>query len=125
MRLPRPMRVRARSDFQRSRKAGKSIGGKFLVLSVLPDERLEVGAVPFRFGIILTKKVGNAVVRNRVRRRVRGLLSRYGGRIKAGYQLVIIGRYTAPDAEHGELEADWLQLLRRAGILEKEEGVEG
>ena len=78
-----------------------------------------------RIAFAIPRSVGNAVVRNRVRRRVRGLLSRYGGRIKAGYQLVIIGRYKAPDAEHGELEADWLQLLRRAGILEKEEGVEG
>lgn len=115
------MRLRTRSEFQRSRKDGKSFGGRFLVLSVLPDSSLAAdGGDRFRFGIILTKKVGNAVVRNHTRRRVRGLLSRYGSRIKPGHQLVIIARYTAPSASHRELETDWLKLLQRAGILEVE-----
>jgi ribonuclease P protein component len=110
------MRLRSRSDFQRSRKHGKSFGGKFLVLSVLSDPE----ASPFRFGIILTKKVGNAVVRNRVRRRVRGLLSKFGEEIAPGHRLVIIARYTAPSAPHADLEKDWQNLLQRAGILNPE-----
>ena len=115
MKLPRPMRLRSRSDFQRSRKDGKTYAGRYLVLSVLPDP----DASPMRFGIILTKKVGNAVVRNHVRRRIRGLLSRYGGRIAPGHQLVIIARYTAPSATFEELEKDWLKQLKRAGILQQ------
>lgn len=123
MRLPRPMRLRTRSEFQRSRKEGKSFAGQFLVLSVLqPSGCPADGGAPFRFGIILTKKVGNAVVRNHTRRRVRGLLSRHGHRIAAGIQLVIIARYTAPAASHAELERDWLRLLRRAGVLDEEGG---
>lgn len=117
------MRLRTRSEFQRSRKDGKSFGGKFLVLSVLPDPSSgEAGSSRFRFGLILTRKVGNAVVRNHTRRRLRGLLSRHGARIKPGHQLVIIARYTAPSASYAELEFDWLQLLRRARILEGEGG---
>ncbi len=116
MKLPRPLRLRTRSDFQRSRKEGKSFPGRFLVLSVVAEPE----AQPFRFGIILTKKVGNAVVRNRVRRRIRGLLSKFGERIAPGHQLVIIARYTAPAAGFEELERDWLKQLRRAGILREE-----
>ena len=126
MRLPRAMRIRTRSEFQRSRRSGKSFAGKFLVLSVLPDPALLDGGGPgLRFGIILTKKVGNAVVRNRVRRRVRGLLSQYGQRIAPGHQLVVIARYTAPGAAFPDLERDWLNLLRRAGILGAEGGASG
>ena len=126
MRLPRPMRLRTRSEFQRSRKDGKSFGGRFLVLSVLrevgdPDD----AAIPFRFGIILTKKVGSAVVRNHTRRRIRGLLSRHGHRIVPGCQLVIIARYTAPSASHADLERDCLNLLGRAGVLKNGDGRAG
>lgn len=110
------MRLRSRSDFQRSRKDGKSFPGRFIVLSVLPDPQ----TLPFRFGIILTKKVGNAVVRNRVRRRIRALLSGFGDRIVQGHRLVIIARYTAPAASFEELEKDWLTQLRRARILIEE-----
>ena len=58
------MGLRTRSEFQRSRKDGKSFGGKFLVLSVVPDPSSDVaggGRLRFRFGIILTKKVLNSV----------------------------------------------------------------
>ncbi|MFT4549079.1 MAG: ribonuclease P protein component [Verrucomicrobiales bacterium] len=114
MKLPRPMRLRSRSDFQRSRKEGKSYAGRFLVVSVLRDPE----ALPLRFGIILTKKVGNAVARNHVRRRIRALLSEYGERMVPGYRLVIIGRYTAPSASFEALEKDWLKQLQRAKILQ-------
>lgn len=122
MRLPRAMRLRSRADFQRSRKQGKTYAGKFIVLSVVVDRAL---AERFRFGLILTRKVGNAVARNRVRRRLRGLLSRYGERIAPGHRLVIIARYTAPAAEFAELEGDWLRQLRRAGILLEDREVTG
>jgi ribonuclease P protein component len=121
MRLPRPMRLRSRAEFQRSRKDGKSFAGRFLVVSVLADGTLgQDSSERIRFGIILTRKVGNAVARNRVRRRVRGLLSKHGARISPGFQLVIIARYTAPAASFEDLERDWLKQLRRAGILLEE-----
>jgi len=121
MRLPRAMRIRTRSEFQRSRKDGKSFPGRFIVLSVLEDPELGRGErLPFRFGVILTRKVGNAVARNRVRRRVKSLISTYGERIRPGHQLVVIARYTAPGASFEDFEKDWLKQLRRAGILLEE-----
>lgn len=126
MRLPRAMRIRTRSEFQRSRKDGKSYPGRFMVLSVVADKDLGTdGRPPFRFGIILTRKVGNAVNRNRVRRRIRALLSETGDMIRVGHQLVIIARYTAPAASLDELRGDWLKLLRRAKILSEQQAGEG
>ena len=63
MRLPRSMRMKSRGEFSRVRSEGKSYGGRYLVLGVLGEPAL---GVPFKYGVILTRKVGNAVTRNTV-----------------------------------------------------------
>ena len=118
MRLPRAMRMTSRSEFARVRREGKSFAGRFIVLAVLPSPQL---AEPFKFGLILTRKVGNAVTRNRVRRRLRALLSEFGEAIAPPCHLVAIARYTAPDASYQELRRDWKKLAGRAGILSHSE----
>ena len=114
MRLPRAMRMRSRSDFVRVRKEGKSFGGRFFVLGVLPDPKL---SEPFKLGIILTRKVGNAVVRNRVRRRARAIICEFGDKVRKPAYLVTIARHRAPEASFEELRSDWKKLARKAGIL--------
>ena len=114
MRLPRAMRMRSRAEFSRVRKDGQSFGGRYWVLGVLRDPSL---AQPFKFGIILTRKVGNAVVRNRVRRRARAILSELGLHLAPPSHLVIIARHRAPEASFEELRRDWKKLARKAGIL--------
>ncbi len=115
MRLPRSMRITRRSDFQRVRKEGTAFAGKFIVLSVLPDNELPV---PFQFGIILTRKVGNAVTRNKIRRRLKAVFSELGSLIIPGHLIVIIGRYRAANADFQNLREDWKLLAHKAGILQ-------
>ncbi len=114
MRLPRTMRMNGRGEFQRVRAEGRAFPGRYLVLSVLPEPGL---AAPFRFAVILTRKIGNAVTRNRIRRRVKGIFSEFGERITPGHFVVVIARYRAPDATFEELRRDWKGLARKAGIL--------
>ena len=114
MRLPRTLRMTGRHEFQRVRAEGRSYPGRYLVLGVLPAPEL---AVPFRFGIILTRKTGNAVTRNRIRRRLKGIFSEFGETIVRGHYLVVIARYRAAEADFRELRRDWRGLARRAGIL--------
>ena len=76
MRLSRVMRMKSRAEFSRVREEGSSFGGRYLVLGYLPEPDL---AINFKFGIILTRKVGNAVKRNRIRRRVRAVVEELGG----------------------------------------------
>ncbi len=114
MRLPRTMRMSGRGEFQRVRAEGRAFPGRYLVLSIVPIVDLPV---PFRFAVILTRKIGNAVTRNRIRRRVKGIFSEFGDRIVPGHHIVVIARYRAPDATFDQLRHDWKILARKAGLL--------
>lgn len=122
MRFPRQRRITSRQLFQRVRTQGSSCGGHYLVLGWLRDPEL---APTVKVGYITTRKLGNAVVRNQVRRRLRGILQRTGDRLKKGFVLVLIARNAAAAAPSLALEKEWKWLARRAGILESGSGVTG
>lgn len=65
-----------------------------------------------RFGISVKKALGGAVVRNRIRRRVREILRRHRTEIPTGWDIVIHPRATVARAAFAPLEADLLRLLR-------------
>lgn len=115
MRFPRARRITSRTLFQRVRAEGASFGGRFLVLGTLKDPLV---APEVRIGYITTRRIGNAVVRNRVRRRLRGILQRTGDRLKSGYCLVLIARLPAAEASSQALEKEWKWLAHRAGIFQ-------
>ncbi|MCB1205450.1 MAG: ribonuclease P protein component [Verrucomicrobiae bacterium] len=115
MKLPRTRRITRRSDFQRVRTSGRSLQGRFLVLGYLEDATL---SEPFRLGIITTKRLGGAVVRNRVRRRLRGILQRSGERILKPHWIVLIARAASAEASSEQLEKEWNWMLRRLSLTE-------
>ncbi len=115
MKLPRSRRITRRVDFQRVRTSGKSIQGRFLTLGFLADETLPE---PFRLGIITTKRLGGAVVRNRVRRLVRGVFHRTGDRIACPHWLVLVARSPAANATSAQLEKEWIWMMHRASLVE-------
>ena len=115
MRLPSRLRLKESRDFAQMRAQGVSPAGRFLVLAVLRQE----GLAEFRFGIVTGKKLGSAVVRNRLRRQFREIVRAHRAEIAPGYHIVIIPRWRAPAAEFSELENDWLRLARRQGLLLK------
>lgn len=115
MKIPRSRRIRSRSEFLRVRKEGESIRGKFLVLGFLADRNL---TEPFKLGLITTKKIGGAVARNRVRRRIRGIIQRTGERIRPGFILVIIARNRAAEATSEQLEKEWKWMLHQSSLIQ-------
>lgn len=114
MRLPSNLRLKLARDFARVKSQGVSQAGKFLVLGVLKVEEL----AEFQFGLITGAKLGNAVVRNRIRRLLREMVRAHRAEIAPGWQLVIIARWRAPQATLEELEKDWLRLARRMNVLQ-------
>lgn len=114
MKFSRSRRITRRADFQRVREKGRSISGKFLVLGYLQDETL---SEPIRLGLITTKRIGNAVVRNRVRRRIRGVLQRTGEIVKAGHWIVLIARNRAAHATSEQLEKEWKWMLHQVSLI--------
>lgn len=113
MRLPSHLRMKQSRDFARVRSDGVGHPGRFLVLSVLRDP----SEARFRFGLITPGKLGIAVVRNKVRRRLREIVRLNQDRIASGTLFVIIARWKAPGADYEALQKDWLKLARKAGVL--------
>lgn len=114
MRLPSNLRLKLARDFARVKSQGSSQAGKFLVLGALKVEAL----AEFQFGLITGAKLGNAVLRNRIRRLLREVIRAHRAEIAPGWQLVIIARWRAPQASLEELEKDWLRLARRMNLLQ-------
>jgi ribonuclease P protein component len=112
-RLPRLSRLSRASEFRLVKASGKSWTGKHLVLAILTRE---INVAP-RIGIIATKRVGNAVSRNKIRRRIREIFRLNQHRIQRGYWLVTIARFSSATATFDELQRDWLRLVERASIL--------
>ncbi|MEG0837932.1 MAG: ribonuclease P protein component [Akkermansia sp.] len=110
MRLTRKQSMTRAYEFAKVRKLGASTAGRFLVLSAIPLPNPDESS---RFGIICTKKVGGAVVRNLLKRRVRELLRSHGDRFSCGYHLVCILRWRAVDAPYTDLERDWYKASTR------------
>lgn len=70
-----------------------------------------------RFGFVVSGRVGKAVVRNRVRRRLREAIRRRLAQIEKGYDVVIIARPEVAVTSHDKLVEALDGLLRRAGVL--------
>lgn len=75
-----------------------------------------------RLGFTVSTKLGNAVVRNKVRRRLREAYRTNEGRILPGYDLVIVGRVRAVHARYREIERQLIQTLDKLGLLKPPEG---
>lgn len=113
MRLPKKKRMARSLEFRRVREKGKSFRGRFLVLGVLPDDKVE----HIRVGFITTKRIGNAVTRNSVRRKLKSVIVEVGDQIKPGHYLVTIARHHAPKASYEALRKEWKWLGHKAKIF--------
>jgi ribonuclease P protein component len=70
-----------------------------------------------RVGITVSKKLGHAVVRNRVRRRLRDVYRLNEDKFQPGWDIVVVARSKAVTAEFARLTAAYLQLADKLGIL--------
>ena len=71
-----------------------------------------------RVGLTVSKKLGCAVVRNRVRRRLREVYRLNEDRFAPGWDIVVVARSRCVNADFGKLTQSFLSLAEKAGILE-------
>lgn len=95
------------------RREGKPFHGKLMILSVL---KLDASAET-RIGIVTSRRVGGAVVRNRARRRLREIVRLAHKELLQGLWLVLVARPAAATAEYADLHEDWTRLAQRSSIL--------
>lgn len=108
--MRREQRLTRKKDFEAVYQRGKSRSNRLLVLRTAPND---VGVN--RYGFAVGKRVGGAVVRNRLKRRLRE-----GARltpVKQGWDIVFIARQDAVDADYHTLKRAVEELLGRAQLL--------
>ncbi len=74
-----------------------------------------------RVGITVGKKLGHAVVRNRIRRRLREVYRLHEDSFAPGWDIVVVARSRAISASFSQLTDAYLSLAEKAGILVKEQ----
>ena len=110
MAMRRDQRLRRRKDFAEAYRQGRVFSNHLLVLRVRSN-----GLDVTRFGFVTGKAVGGAVLRNRVKRRLRACAQALG--LAPGLDLVIGARRPAASAEFAEITSAVKQLASRAGIV--------
>jgi ribonuclease P protein component len=112
-RFPAARRLKLSRDFARVRAEGHTVRGGLLTVGALPV----IDETAFRVGLVTSKRVGGALVRNRVRRRLREIVRRNQHALGSGLWLVVIARPAAASATFAALEDEWLRLVERAEVM--------
>lgn len=102
-------------EFRRLYSKGQSAALPTLVVYARRTKRAQN-----RVGYTVSVKLGHAVVRNRVRRRLREIYRLHESEIRCGYDLVVVARARSVKAEFGQLEKDYLGCLRTLGLIRSE-----
>ncbi|MFL6570009.1 MAG: ribonuclease P protein component [Chthoniobacterales bacterium] len=113
LRFGRDRRLVRSAEFARVRAEGRAQRGSLIVLGILETSDNQ----PFRAGFVTSKRIGSAVVRNRVRRRLREIVRKHQHTIRGGIWLVVVARPAAARASYRTLEDEWLRLATRTSIL--------
>ena len=112
---PARQRLRKRREFLAVQNGGRRVGGHHFLFFVRPrsDTAVSALATETRFGITVTRKIGNAVTRNRVKRVVREGFRQVAASFPTGLDLVVVARGSAPQAGMRDVAAELRELARR------------
>jgi ribonuclease P protein component len=118
--MTRRHRLSRSRDFDAVYRRGRSVSSRYLVLYSFPREEDRDGDV--RLGLAVSRQLGGAVERNRVKRRLRAAFDELRGGLPAGHDYVLIGRPGLPDAIESR-GFPWL-VERVEEVFRRSEGVE-
>jgi ribonuclease P protein component len=108
--LHRSYRMQKKSNFQNVFAVGKSYLTRHVVIYIVKNR-------PIKYGIIASKKVGNAVRRNRAKRLLREAIRLNQDRLNVDCQMILIARAAINGASLWEVEKSILYIWKKAGIL--------
>jgi len=115
--LPKPARLSRRAEFATVRQQGKSWHGRFMILGGWQSG----DGQPARIGVITSRRLGGAVERVRVRRRLREIFRLHRAGLRPGLWLVMVPRRAAVGVPAAVLEEEWRALAGRAGYFRPKE----
>lgn len=106
--------LKSNCDFQKVYAEGKSLANRYLVMYLLKNEREQN-----RLGISVSKKVGNSVVRHRVKRLIKESYRLNDRNFAQGYDIIVIARTTAKGKSYQEVESALNHLAKLHHIVKK------
>ena len=112
LRLGRGSRVTQGRDFMRSKVDGRRMTWGCMVANWL----LTPPGAPARLGVITSRRIGNAVARNRARRLLREAFRQHQRELAFSFDLILIARNSIAGKPFSEVESDFLAGLRRARL---------
>ena len=116
--LPSAHRLTDADSFRAVIRRGRRAASGALVVHLLVGETAQPGSAP-RAGFVVSKAVGNAVTRNRVKRRLRHLVREQLDSLPDGAALVVRATPSAGGAAYAELREDLTRCLKRAAAPRK------
>ena len=107
--------LKKNSDFRRLYSKGKSAVTPYMVVYCRCSREAHN-----RTGYTVSTKLGHAVVRNRVRRRLREIYRLNSPRLRAGWDIVVVARARCVGAEYAKIDAAFLSACAALGLMREE-----
>ena len=111
--MKRTTTVKENYEFRRIYAKGRSGVSPYLVVYVRPNRRGRN-----RLGVTVSTKLGHAVVRNRVRRRIREIFHLSQGKMRQGYDCIVVARTRAAHADYWELKRAFEKTCKKLDLWE-------
>lgn len=113
LRFTKSMRMKLPADFERARREGKRVAKGALLANwrTLPTDSVT------RLGVVTSKRIGRATVRNRARRLLRESFRLHQGDFLAPVDLVLVARRSITNRRFQDVERDFLDAMKRAGLF--------
>ena len=107
--------VKENYEFRRIYRRGRSAVSPYFVVYCLKNR-----AGASRLGVTVSKKLGHAVVRNRVRRRIREIYRLNRDKMRPGWDVIVVGRGRSAAGPYRKMNEAYLDCLRRLSLLQEE-----
>lgn len=117
--MKKSFRVKREKDFKAIFKDGTSFANRKFVVYQLGNQQNH-----FRVGLSVSKKLGNAVTRNQIKRRIRHILQSVKGSLVEHVDFVVIARKGVETLEYAEMEKNLLHVLKLSKIYQEGNGSE-
>lgn len=113
--LKRINRLKKRYQFNYVYKSGEHFSGEHMVLYVVSSKTKNI-----KVGLAVTKKIGKAVVRNRVRRQLREIIKKQVPNLKQNYNIIVVARENITSTSFETLTNEFLKLIKKANLTNEE-----